>query len=295
MEIFADDPIKKSLEHVVDLFNYAERPGSIILIEMKVKSMIRTGFDGFDIALDRIESGEPVIITGIAREWNYAEDQRWHTVLAYPNARFVDALQLVAALPQAYEEASQAQGARDELAICLGSIRFSELHMGILRHDVRYARSDESRREQWMQTAQKVFGHSAEGKSFEEMATIVEADDTATHLRGQLAGKFFQDICVDVEGTLLNAEGGIRSVEFVRSIQDMAKEEQRPITIMTGGKVSELNRQLRSLGLTWKIASKYDLAGAAVNLVLDDLPREDFQKEYNIGFDRYIQVGNVSD
>jgi|GEM_PF-5488110 len=56
----------------------------------------------------------------------------------------------------------------------------------------------------------------------------------------------------------------------------------RPITAWTDGDLQIITPKLRRLGIGWKIISKFEMAGAEVEKVIDNLSLEEFIKLYRI-------------
>jgi hypothetical protein len=104
---------------------------------------------------------------------------------------------------------------------------------------------------------------------------------------GPFAGRTFPDVCVDVEGTILDPEGQVRS-----DVLALAQEKASggPITVWTGGDVQSLSKQLWRAGILYKVVSKQAMRGASVRIAIDDQAEVDFNKAYGVGCEEYVQV-----
>jgi hypothetical protein len=140
--------------------------------------------------------------------------------------------------------------------------------------------SDEGRNA-WLSRARKGLGEHSD----EELIQMVQ--DRKYSESGPLSGRHFPDVCVDVEGTLIDVEGNIRK-DVVQKVKDLS--QGRPVTIWTGGDIQVIGKMIRKLGLEWKLASKYSLSGATVYAIIDDLDQGEFAKTYNVDCDVYIKA-----
>ncbi len=289
MKIFGDKILTRVIEHVSRTLNIPELPGALVHIEMKdSEHSLRTSFDGLGHALAIVETMSPIIITGIAHPYMYAEDPRWHMLMAYKHVYFIDMMRLIPNLMNYKQFEVPAARPADPLALALGRISVSEQRLGTLIHDIRYTRDDDpesARRVRWEELARQVFGNLP----FDELTRLVDESKGKLPL-SELAGQTFSDVCVDIEGTLIK-DGNI-DLALLTLVEQYAIN--RPVTVWSGADrhaLSRFEKRLRSEArLVWKFASKNDLQGIRVGVVIDDLPEAEFRSTYKIDFDEYIRV-----
>lgn len=280
MRVIAGTELGKYTEELASVFLNANL--TVVIIEDRyTPNSVLQDCGGLLKALEIVNERTPIILTGWQTPPAYASRPEWHALLGYPHVSFYR-------LPfPAYEEMKEvvekalAGSGRpaDPLAILLLKAESRGNSMGILRHDLKYV--DDHRRGAWLQRARLSLGDYPE----EELIRMVQNDVPPT--LGPLAGQEFPDVCVDVEGTLLDANGNLRQ-EVVQKVLELSTD--RPVTIWTGGETVELGKKLREHRLPWKLASKQTLRGAKVHAIIDDLAQPEFTQTYNVDCDVYVQV-----
>ena len=236
-------------------------------------------------ALECIERGEKVILTGFSPQSRFLMDYRFHAAISAEGVKFV---RLPLSLAQIREEFATVQPAgpvKDQTALaliqCMGLTTSMD---GGLKHDLKYARAGRNT-EEWRSKAVRVFGDLP----LDELYTLVEATPAEDRVFAPLKGGVFTDIFVDVEGTLL--KNSMLNKALIEEIRARSEAENRCVTVWTGSEnIADLAAALGRLGLPWKVASKYWFAGAHVAIAYDDLSREEFDTLYGISVDTYIQV-----
>jgi hypothetical protein len=238
-------------------------------------------------ALECIERGEKVVLTGFTPRYRLAMDYCFHAALSAEGVQFVELPLSLEGIREVFATAQPAGPVRDQTAQalieCMG-LRPGSLDGG-LKHDLKYARQGRNT-EEWRQKAVRRFGDLP----LEELYKLVEETPAGDPSFAPLRGQSFQDIFVDVEGTLLY-QNGVLNQALIEQNTARAEAEGRYVTVWTGaGEIEKLAMALGRLGIPWKVASKYWFAGANVAIAYDDLSREDFDRTYGVGVDTYIQV-----
>ncbi len=240
---------------------------------------------GLDAALEVAPTGLPVVMLGWMPIHMYIDrmPNKWFAANGYPNVTFLLMLATSEEVLAAVEEVEAGTRQSDPLAIALLNLDQTNSAIRILHHDISSAQRDANRMVKWEKKAREVFGD----KNQAELISLVAEAAQTRRVSGQLAGQKFPDVCIDVEGTILTADGQIRS-----EVIALAEEKARggPITVWTGGDVSTLSAQLRKAGILYKIVSKETMCGAAVQVVIDNQPEATFKSEYGVDYGEYIQV-----
>ncbi len=104
---------------------------------------------------------------------------------------------------------------------------------------------------------------------------------------GSLSGQSFPGLFVDVQGTLLREDGTLN--EEIVKLAELATAEG-PVTVWTDGKLDKIIPQLRNLGVTYPVVSKFDFHGATVEKAIDDKPQDEFTYLYGITVGSFLQV-----
>ncbi len=272
--IISDAQMKSTLQAK---FAGVESDGFVVQLEGAYDGLHLQDVGGLAKALEVAPQGRPVVMLGWQNPWDYAKFPAWHAALGYTNVSF--ALMLISA---AELESLLTTGKRcpDPLAIRLLEVESRVNSMGVLNHDLDRALKG-SGREEWMRRARILLGNHTE----EELIRMVQQGERPK--AGPLAGQVFPDVCVDVEGTLLDEARNLRE-DVIQKVTELANG--RPVTVWTGGDVAEIGKLIRERRIEWKLASKYSLAGARVHAIIDDLPTAQFAQEYNVDCDVYVQV-----
>lgn len=291
MKVFADEGLKVGLEK---LFGPAcgNQKCYIVQLEQKTNAYeTRQSLAGLEIALEVAKEGVPVIILGfLSHEMivTGSKSVEWFAVMGYPNVEFCRLPATPLEVSSAIVKIQSCDRFTDPLAIALLGVKQIKNLVGQLRHDISYALRSAEAMEQWVNNARQLFGEAKTQTELLALAEVAEAAKWDTQLQeNQLAGQVFTDVCVDVEGTLLDAEGNLREsvIAFV-----LEKANGGPITVWTGGDVELLTSKLRSVGVYWKIVSKHAMRNATVRVIIDDQPEVVFVNEYGIACQEYIQV-----
>ncbi len=274
MRVIADEPVKSALER-----GLAKVDGTVVLIESGNQL---SACAGFDQALEIAESGDPIVMLGWERELEYAKDMRYQACLGYTNVRFARLPQTISAIVEIATTPTNRPA--DPLALRLLTVGAIEQRLRVLEHNLSSVERDESRKASWMLEVQAILGKG----SFEELAAKVRASKSQP-LAGELAGESFPDVCFDIEGTILRPTG-LPNDEVIEAIRREAQEH--PVTIWTGGSVSDYQPLIRKLGITAKVVSKYTMRGATVAKAYDDLTSERFTSMYEVDVTEFVRVEN---
>jgi hypothetical protein len=287
MQILAEEGIKNTLGAMFS--GLSDKVFYVVQLEPALPGYNRQDIHGLDNALEVAHTGIPVVMLGWLTPAMYIDKKadKWFAVNGYPNVVFLrlpaTSEEVLAALEKIESDERAGDQFSDPLAIDLLGVAEQSSTIGILHHDIHSAQRDANRMIEWEKKAKKIFGD----KDQTELISLVNEAVKTRHAPGKLAGNKYPDVCIDVEGTILTADGQIR-YEAIALAQSRAGSG--PITIWTGGNTYELSKQLRKAGILHKIVSKETMRGAAVRLVIDDQPEEAFKSQYGIDYEEYIQV-----
>ncbi|MFA5927530.1 MAG: hypothetical protein WCT32_03885 [Patescibacteria group bacterium] len=278
-------PIREALERATMLLPEGTE-GTLVFSEMLVDGGKRTDMIGLDEALKFAPDGKPVIVLSWSPEIQLANDKRYHALRSYSNVHFARLpLSLVDMKAILLGEVENETRPSDPLALRLMEVPNAETAVGALQHDLRYALAQGGdKMVAWERLARLVFGDLPQ----EELIRLTQMERAEANKRiTPLAGEEFPDLCIDIEGTLLD-ENGELNPDVVALIEERSGEQ--PITIWTGSDVKALRTKIRQKGLKWKVVSKYQLRGAKVAGAVDDLPYEEFVSEYGVEVGEYNQL-----
>ena len=137
-----------------------------------------------------------------------------------------------------------------------------------------------------LEKAKKEFGVEwREGEPEEEFRMKMERLKSSS-VAGVKEGKTFPGVFCDIEGTLF-VEKKLNE-DVVEKLKNFA--QVKPVTLWTGGDLEEIKKKLVANGITYPLVSKYPFEGCEVEIVIDDLAKEDFKKRYKICSREYIKA-----
>lgn len=283
MQILAEEGIAEVLGKMFSDLN--DQTFAVVQLEPALPGYNRQDIHGLDTTLEIADKGFPIVMLGWLTPAMYIDKKpaQWFAANGYPNVIFLRLPPTSEEVLVAIEKVKTGNRPSDPLAIALLGMAENSSAIGILHHDLSSAQRDVNRMVEWKKRARKVFGD----KNQAELISLVTEAAQTRHSSGKLAGQKFPDVCIDVEGTILTADGQIRS-----EVLALAKEKAQggPITVWTGGDLYKLSKQLLSAGVLYKIVSKETMRGAAVRVVIDDQPEAIFKSEREIDYEEYIQV-----
>jgi len=101
-------------------------------------------------------------------------------------------------------------------------------------------------------------------------------------------GKTFPGVFCDIGGTLFVDKK--LNEEVLEKLKNFA--EVKPVTLWTGGDLEEIKKKLVAMGVKYPLVSKDAFEGCEVEIAIDDLAKDVFEKRYRIYSREYIQVKN---
>lgn len=283
MQILAEEGIAEVLGKMFSDLN--DQTFAVVQLEPALPGHNRQDIHGLDTTLEIADKGFPVVMLGWLTPAMYIDKKpaQWFAANGYPNVIFLRLPATSQEVLAAIEKVKAGNRPSDPLAIALLGVAQITNTISVLHHDISYAQKDADRMVQWEKKAREIFGD----KDQAELISLVTETVKTRHAPGKLAGNKYPDVCIDVEGTILTADGQIRREALALA---QARAAGGPITVWTGGNTYELSQQLRRAGILYKIVSKETMRGATVRLVIDDQPEEAFKSQYGIDYGEYIQV-----
>ena len=98
--------------------------------------------------------------------------------------------------------------------------------------------------------------------------------------------KIFPGVFCDIEGTLfVDSKVNDKVLEMLKR-----HSETKPVTLWSGGALGEIKKKLLADEIIYPLVSKYAFRGCDVEVVIDDLPKDEFMEKYGILSCEYVQV-----
>lgn len=255
----------------------------IVLLEYKEDGNHRSDLAGLDIAL-KLETDVPLIICSFLPETYFLTDKKlevkFRGLLARKMTAFVQ-------LPDIYNpeewytkylEILSSEKEEDVIALELQKDELLNETMSRIRHD--YGRSfDDGSEESKSKTLLAIEKAKEVGLTGSDEEIIEQIKSFKVKPKNSLfAGRYFPGIFCDIEGTLFF--GYQLNTSLVKTLEEAAKT--KPVTLWTGGDLKSIQEKLWKHNITWKLLSKYDFAGAEVEIAYDDDSAETILGKYGI-------------
>ncbi len=260
----------------------------LVLAECKTSNSNRTDFLGLDFALS-LNVKFPIIFCSFLSEVHFAQlgfGEKFLALIAKKGTGFLRLPFTNEELLEKYHELLHDDKEEDLLAIEINRVNTYQSTMARIQHKVqgRLGRTDNDSK---LTVASAVvdarnFGLTGTDEEIIQLIKDYEYKPQSSFY----AGKFFPGVFVDIEGTILN--GGELNKDILNQVKEFAGK--KPITLWTGGEIKSLIPILISHGIFWKVVSKYDFAGAEVEVAFDNENQEMIQKKYGVSIREFVQI-----
>lgn len=256
----------------------------LTLVDIQYKEKLtqrRIDHIGLDKALQIVTSDRVFVLYGFDSQERLMSDPRFVALMGYKNVGYIRAPFRIQEVREMYQQLKDGTKPEDRLAQELFRVEMVDRGVATLKHDHKYAMTNPERMEGWLA---KAHGLGFEGTD-DEVVSAVFAWERKT--AGQFVGQFFEGVFVDVYGTLLKADETLNEAVKEKVIELAAGKS---ITIWTDSDLRIIATKLRSLGLGWKLVSKFDFQWAEVEIAIDDLPQAEFEQQFGVKVRQYHQV-----
>lgn len=154
--------------------------------------------------------------------------------------------------------------------------------ISILLHDF----SNKDLRPKVLEKAKKEFGFTGSEDEVEKQLRFVQGGTADLAEVKEWKDKTFPGVFCDIEGTLFFDN------KVKNGVLEMLKKysETKTVTLWSGGDLEEIKKKLVANGIVYPLVSKYAFKGCKVEIVMEDLPKVDFEKRYKICSREYIQI-----
>lgn len=276
-------PVAKSLEMVLPVFGI-EKNMPLILVNADI--VIESDRRMQEI-IDEIESDKerPVIFYSFDLQGRL--EMRGHPAsrLFYKkDVGFVKMPVELVELKKIYDILVSGKKIANPAAEALFGIKAKKNIISILLHDF----SHKNLRPKVLEKAKKEFGFTGSEDQVEKSLRLAQGESAGMAENKEWKGKVFPGVFCDIEGTLL----------FINKIKSNVLEKlkkyskTKPVTLWSGGDLEEIKKKLVANGIVYPLVSKYAFEGSKVEVIIDDLAQDEFEKRYKISSEKYIQEIN---
>jgi len=244
--------------------------------------------DRVGLRLAQEYAGNPqnvVILLGLEPEWYLRKtSEDFVGLMARANVDFSDIILLNKVLPK-YQEIVSGNKQTDSTALAIYDFQKKQKAIAVLRHSISRVDNSDSR-QAWLD---EVRAAGITGTD-EEIIKYVRTwePDTA----GEFQGKYLEGIFVDAYQTLFDEEWKL-DVNVKEAVEKMATEQRKKVFVISDSPASQLQKMLDSSRISWTLLSKFDLRGANLEIVIDNLSQGEFKGMYQIFPQKFINVLNL--
>lgn len=242
--------------------------------------IIFVGVDGLQRISDDLDKVEcPVIFLSILPEFSLWKEGNIALPYIYrKNGALFKMPSELSDVVEMYHKICRGEKIENPAAILVAQKKSDSHLVSILLHDI-YPGKENC--EKSLETARYKFGITG---SIEEVRVQLEELEKQQKTKKSvvLSKDTLPGVFCDIEGTLI-IDGKINS-ELVPTLKQNALT--KPVSLWTGGDISGLEKFPIS---GYPILSKYEFEGCRVEIVIDNLSKEEFEQEYGIFADVYIQ------
>lgn len=289
MRIISDDLIYEESMRVALARALRQEPEfeNLILVDVNAvqdSSQKRDDRIGIKIATELAkETKNIIILTSFEYEYqlmNTSED--FAGLMTLPNVGFVDIVKLEK-LPAKYQELASGKKKTDTTGLAVFEFNQKAKKMSHLKHDLGHITRDLESRDKWFAEALTI---GLTGTA-EEIIAAVETWRPET--AGEFNGVSLEGIFVDAFETLFNENWELfHGVK--QAVEDIAAGKETKIFVISDSDTNMVKNKLAENGITWPLLSKYDIRGATLECVIDNLKQEEFESTYNIKATAFIRA-----
>jgi len=269
-----------------DLLGIGDR--DLILVDVNLtlnNSQSRTDRVGLEVAREYAANPENVVILlGLEPEsYLRRESPDFVGLMARANVDFADIIGLDDVLPK-YQNIISGNKKEDSTGLAVYNFQRKQKAIAKLKHCI--CNVDDERWAQWLADARKA------GISGTDNEVIGYVRAWRPETAGEFQGKYLEGIFVDAYQTLF--DDNWQPVKSVRQrVEEVAKKGQFKIFVISDSEEEKLKPLLERGNINWPLLSKYDLRGATLELVVDNLTKEEFEETYQIKAKTFVNVSEL--
>lgn len=186
-----------------------------------------------------------------------------------------------------YQKLFSGQKEPDVAGLARYEFQERERALSSLRHDLDYvldrAKKDPPVLIGWLQRARKA------GLAGTDEKIIKYVQGWRPETCGEYKDKFLEGVFVDAFETLFDKDWKMN--HSVRSaIQKMSDENKKAVLVISDSDKASVEQKLKDNNITWPLISKYDIRGAILEVVIDNMLQKDFEVTYGIKTQKFINV-----
>ncbi len=226
-----------------------------------------------------INPEKPILLFGFSNEEELKNNIKIATVLARNNCVYIKLPCKIELIKDAIKElGTKSQG---QTAVALeefANLQEIKRQVGYIKHLKCYK---EGITDEILKLAEEKLGWKGSGTEIvDRLANFQPKKEIAKNF----GGKTIPGVFCDIEGTLFDWDGNLN--QEIVSMLEKYEAEGKTVCLWTGGDLKNISIKIKKL--KWQLLSKYAFENCRMEIIIDDLPEKELQKEYGIQAEYYI-------
>lgn len=226
-----------------------------------------------------------VILFGIENIRVYEKDPKFRLLMALSNVEFINALEMCR-IPEIYNKISSGEKKEDATSATLASFQILEREISAVCHGIDFDADIFSEDIQKRIARARVAGLTGTDKEIFEYLKNWRPDE-----HGAFEGKRLEGIFVDALDTLFDREWNV--IPGIFAFVEKMRVGRHSVTVISDSDAEIVKRALKKADIEWKLLSKFDLRGATLEIVVDNLSREEFFERHRISAETFVSVSDI--
>ena len=280
MEIVFNSPVKEALQRALTPLIGAADNLCLVCAEYKeTENSQHTSFEGLQLAKNLADDQDKFVIlmSFMDKEGLFFSRPDMEGLLSFKNIAFLRLPPHLDEIIETYRMLKKGEKKEDKLAIIALKSEMLDRTISILRHDlyhVEHGSSKETTKEWLKRAAEAGFSGTPE-----EVKEAIRNWKRTT--AGRFEGQQIEGVFVDFQGTLVvNDHLNEKVLNLIEKLKGIKNEKS--VCVISDSDLSDVSKELKRLGISYPVMSKFELKGAALEIVIDDLSQVEFHKEYGI-------------
>lgn len=225
-----------------------------------------------------------IIILGYA-PLNAVTNSLIQGLLSYTNVGYLDVFNF-RSLPSVFTELTNKSKQTDQISLSIFEHEKFEQKITHLKHGMEYKLENFHSKKMWLEEARRL------GFDGDDENIIDAIRNWKTKTVGLFAGECLDGIFVDAFETLFDRDWQLVP-QVKKAVEILARAMEKNIYIISDSDSQFITTLLKKSNINWRFLSKFDLRGAELEIVIDNLSADQYTQNHSINFKRFINVNKL--
>lgn len=278
-------PLIGAIERYLEFVLADQKAENLVIVDVNTvldSSQQRQERIGIELAREYIKDPQNIVILISVEHESFLMKNNIHFagLMTLPNVGFVDALS-IKDISEKYQELLSGKRVADKTGLAIYEHEVRERLLAGLRHD-----KSNIGTASWLKEAREG------GLAGTDQEIIAFVKNWSPETSGEFQGKYLEGIFVDALDTLFN-QSWESNKYVVIAVSMMSEKLQKKLFVISDSESNVVTKALEASNITWKLISKYTLRGANLEIVIDNLSKEEFESTYKITARQFINVSEL--